>query len=91
MANKAEIGWTRVVEDGIKLDVFARQVGREWRFFRRQRRYDQWQAIPEPPLEDWQELLDAMRRLIVRRRYQPDDEKHLLAAIRSRFPEWKEE
>lgn len=91
MANKAEIGWTRVDEQDIKWDVYARHVGREWQFFRRQRRYEQWQAMAEPPLEDWLELLDALRRLIVRRRYQPDDETRLRAMIRSRFPEWKEE
>lgn len=91
MANKAEVGWTRVNEEGVKLDVYARLVGREWEFFARAKRYDQWQAIKDPILEDWLSLLDAMRRLITRRRYQPDDEKRLVARIRERFPEWNEE
>jgi hypothetical protein len=91
MANKAEIGWTRVNEEGVKLDVYARLVGRKWEFFARARRYHQWQAIPEPLLEDWLELLDAIRRLVTRRRYQPDDEQRLVATIRERFPEWQEE
>ena len=43
--------------------------------------------MPEPPLEDWLELLDAVQRLITRRRYQPDDEEHLRRRIRERFPE----
>jgi hypothetical protein len=62
-------------------------VKREWKFFHRARRFDQWQAVPEPPLEDWLELLDAVQRLINRRRYQPDDEERLRGQIRERFPE----
>lgn len=84
---KAEISWKRVTEEGVKLQVYARCVGREWRFFARQRRYDQWQPVPEPPLEDWLELLDALQRLVARRRYQPDDEEHLRRRIRERFPD----
>jgi len=41
-------------------------------FYARKKRYDQWQAIPEPPLEDWLELLDAVQRLINRRRIRPE-------------------
>jgi hypothetical protein len=40
-----------------------------------------------PTLEDWLELLDSMRRLVTRRRYQPDDEELLRRQIRERFPE----
>ena len=46
-----------------------------------------WQPVKEPPLEDWLELLDAVQRLITRRRYQPDDEDRLRRQIRERFPE----
>ncbi|HEY9170930.1 MAG TPA: hypothetical protein VI136_01455 [Verrucomicrobiae bacterium] len=84
---KAEISWKRVTEAGDKLQVYAQQVGGEWRFFHRARRFETWQAVPEPPLEDWLALLDALQRLITRRRYQPDDEKHLRRRIRERFPE----
>jgi hypothetical protein len=38
-------------------------------------------------LEDWLELLDAVRRFIPRRRYHPADEEHLCRRIRERFPE----
>jgi hypothetical protein len=76
-----------VTDDGVKLQVYVQHVGREWVFFRRERRFDQWQPVPEPPLEDWLELLDAVRRLITRRRYQPNDEEHLRRRIRERFPE----
>ncbi len=84
---KAEISWKRATDDGVKLQVYARRVGGEWLFFRRERRFDPWQPVAEPPLEDWLELLDAVRRLITRRRYQPDDEEHLRSRIRERFPE----
>ena len=39
----------------------------------------QWRPVKEPPLEDWLELLDAVQRLITRRRYQPADEERLRA------------
>ena len=86
---KAEIGWTRVTEDGVTLKVYVQHVGRDWRFFARERRYDQWQAIAEPPLEDWLELLDAVRRLIIRRRLRPEEEERVKKSIRERFPEAK--
>jgi hypothetical protein len=84
---KAEISWKRVNNEGARIQVYARHVGREWRFFARERRFDQWQPVPEPPLEDWLELLDAVQRLISRRRFQPDDEERLRRCIRERFPE----
>ena len=84
---KAEISWKRVTEDGRKLQVNAQHVGRDWKFFQREKRFDQWQPVAEPPLEDWLELLDAVQRLITRRRYQPDDEELLRRKILARFPD----
>ena len=84
---KAEISWKRVTDDGVKLQVYAQHVGREWRFFHREKRFDIWQPVKDPPLEDWMALLDAMQRLITRRRYQPDDEERLRMQIRERYPE----
>jgi hypothetical protein len=84
---KAEISWKRVTEEGAKLQVYAQHVGREWRFFQREKRYDVWQPVKNPPLEDWMELLDAMERLVTRRRYQPNDEERLRKQIRERYPE----
>jgi hypothetical protein len=84
---KAEISWKRVTEEGEKLQVYAQRVGRDWKFFQREKRFDVWQSVKEPPLEDWLALLDAMERLVVRRRYQPDDEERLRRQIRERFPE----
>ena len=84
---KAEISWKRVTEDGEKLQVYVQHIGREWKFFQREKRFDVWQPVKEPPLEDWKALLDAMTRLVNRRRYQPDDEILLRRQIRERFPE----
>lgn len=86
---KAEISWKRVTEDGVKLQVYAQHVGRDWRFFAREKRYDRWQAIAEPPLEDWLELLDSIQRLINRRRIRPEEEDRVKKSIRERFPEAK--
>jgi len=84
---KAEISWKRVNDEGEKLQVYAQHVGRDWKFFHRQKRFEVWHAVKEPPLEDWLELLDAIQRLVVRRRYQPADEELLRRTIRERFPE----
>jgi hypothetical protein len=84
---KAEISWKRHTGEGSKLQVYAQHIGREWKFFHREKRFDVWQPVKNPPLEDWLELLDAVQRLITRRRYQPDDEVLLRRMIRERFPE----
>ena len=87
MGAKAEISWKRVTEDGQKLQVYVQRVKREWKFFHRPKRFENWEPVAEPPLEDWLELLDAVQRLITRRRYMPDDEDLLRRQIRERFPD----
>jgi hypothetical protein len=84
---KAEVSWKRVTEAGEKIQVYAQRVSRDWRFFTRTKRFNQWQPVPEPPIEDWLELLDAVQRMVNRRRLQPDDEERLRRRIRERFPE----
>ncbi len=84
---KAEISWKRVTPEGLRIQVYARHVGRDWRFFARERRYDRWQAVDQPPLEDWLELLDAVRRLINRRRLRPEEEGRVTKSIHERFPD----
>lgn len=84
---KAEVSWKRVTNEGVKLQVYAQRVSRDWRFFARERRFDQWRPVPDPPIEDWLELLDAVQRLITRRRLQPADEIRLRRRIRERFPD----
>jgi len=84
---QAGISWKRLTEAGLRLQVYAQHVGRDWLFFAREKRYDRWQAVPEPPLEDWLELLNAVQRLINRRRLRPEEEEHVKQSIRQRFPE----
>ncbi len=86
---KAEIGWRRVTTEGERVQVYARRVGGEWRFFIRSRRYERWEKLAEPALEDWLELLNAVRRRVVRRLFEPQEVERILRAIRERFPEAK--
>lgn len=84
---KAEISWRRVTEDGARLQVYAQRVSRDWIFYAREKRFDQWRHVEEPPLEDWLALLDAVCRLVPRKRLQPADEERLKRRIRERFPQ----
>jgi hypothetical protein len=87
MAAKAEIGWNGRTPDGERRAVYARHVGGEWRFYERGRRYEDWREMADPPLEDWRELLDAVERLVQRRRQRPEEPDRIRQAIRSRFPD----
>lgn len=91
MAAKAEISWKRTTPEGVRLQVYVQHVGRDWRFFARERRYDQWEPVEEPPLEDWLELLDAVRRRINRRLLRPEEEGRVMKSIRERYPDTKPE
>jgi hypothetical protein len=84
---KAEVSWKRTTEEGGRLQVYAHHVSREWLFFKREQRFDQWQAVADPPLEDWLELLDAVRRRINRRLLRPEEEARVKKSIRERFPD----
>jgi len=86
MGAKAEISWRRTLDTGEKVQVYARRVGGEWRFHSRERRYDDWQDLPQPPFEDWMELLDAVRRRIQRRLARPEEEDRIKQRIRELFP-----
>ena len=86
---KAEISWKRQLETGERVQVYARHVGDQWKFFKRERRYDNWQAVKEPIFEDWLELLDAVRRRIQRRLLRPEEEARVMKLIHDRFPEEK--
>ena len=87
MAAKGEISWKRRTEEGGRVEVYAQHVGSQWKFFAREKRFDQWQAVAEPPLEDWLELLDAVRRRINRRLLRPEEEARVKKSILERFPE----
>ena len=76
-----------MTEEGERMDVYAQHVGDRWLFYARAKRYDNWQAVKEPPLEDWLELLDAVRRRITRRLLRPEEEQRVKKHIYERFPE----
>jgi hypothetical protein len=84
---KGEISWKGRTPEGLKREIYARRVGSDWRFFVREKRYDQWQELPHPPLEDWLELLDGVRRRIARRLVRPEEEARLKKKIAELFPE----
>ncbi len=87
MSAKAEISWKRITEEGVRMQVYAHHVGDEWRFFIRERRYDRWEPLDNPLLEDWLQLLDSVRRRINRRLLRPEEEARVTRMIRERFPE----
>jgi len=88
---KAEISWKRDTAEGTRLQVYAQHVSKRWIFYTREKRFDQWQLVEEPPLEDWLELLDSVRRRITRRLLRPEEEQRVMQSIRERFPESKVE
>jgi hypothetical protein len=83
---KAEISWKRATPERPALQCYARRVGRRWVFYQRQKRFDRWQEVKEPPQEDWLALLDSVRRRINRRLLRPEEETRLRQAILERFP-----
>ena len=86
MAAKAEISWKGRTTEGERREVYARHVGDRWLFYARERRYERWEPLDQPPLEDWLELLDSVRRRIARRLLRPEEEKRLVNTILERFP-----
>ena len=86
---RGEISWVRQDEAGEKVQVYAHRVGKSWNFYTRARRYDQWQDMKAPSLEDWLELLDGVRRRAQRRLVRPEEIQRVEKAIRERFPEAK--
>ena len=86
---KAEISWTRVNEDGEKIRCYAQHIGKQWVFKTRSRRFDQWELVEHPPLEDWLELLDSVQRRVARMLLPPEEEIRVKRMILERFPEHK--
>ncbi len=86
MAIKSEVGWTRKTEDGKKVEISCRHFGGQWLFFQQFKRAEDWQPVKNPPLEDWLELLDTVRRRINRRLLPPVEETRVKKMIYDRFP-----
>ena len=87
MGARAEICWNRRDDSGEKVQVSAHRSGNEWCFSIRHKRFDQWQAFPEPLLEDWLELLDGLERRAQRKIHRPEEIDRIRKTIRERFPE----
>ena len=87
VASKGDIGWKRRDKDGQRLQIRAKKVGDRWLFQIRGKRFDDWQEHDGPPLEDWLELLDAVRRRIQRNLIPEIEEESLMKTIREQFPE----
>jgi hypothetical protein len=84
---RAEISWKKRTEEGEKREVYAKHVGDQWIFHEREKRFDDWERLPQPSLEDWLELLDGVRRRIGRRLLRPEEEERVIKAIRLRYPD----
>jgi hypothetical protein len=84
---KAEISWKSKNEEGIKREVYVRCIGADWKFFVREKRYDNWEPLDRPPLDDFRELLDAVQRRVARRLLRPEEEHRVKRMIREAYPE----
>ena len=84
---KAEISWKGRTEEGVKREVYVHTVGSQWSFFVREKKYDNWEPLERPLLEDYMELLDAIRRRIARRLVRPEEEERVKRLIRESYPE----
>ena len=67
--------------------MYVHCVGNEWKFFVREKRYDEWQPLDFPLLDDYRELLDAVQRRIARRLLRPEEEDRVKRMIRQHYPE----
>lgn len=83
---RGEISWKGQNAEGGKREVYAHREGNHWKFFIREKRFDQWQPLKQPPLEDWLELLDGVQRRVARRLLRPEEEPRVRQAIRELFP-----
>ena len=83
---KAEISWKRTNEEGELIQCYAQRIGGEYTFYSRLKRFDNWEKVENPPLEDWLELYDSVQRRIQRMLLPPDEEKRVRKMILDRYP-----
>jgi hypothetical protein len=83
---RGEISWKSRDAEGERREVYAHRVGKTWRFYARERRYDQWQEVSQPPLEYWLKLLDGVQRRIARRLMRPEEEARVKKIVQELFP-----
>jgi hypothetical protein len=87
MGVKAEISWKQRSPGGERREVCAQRTAGRWVFHQRTRRFDPWVALPQPALEDWLTLLEAVERRVPRRLHRPEEVQRIRQAIREQFPE----
>lgn len=87
MGVKSEITWKTRTPEGERREVNVRRSGGEWKFYIRDRRFERWEPLEEPSMEDWLELLDGVRRRIARQLLRPEEEGRVQRSIRERFPD----
>lgn len=87
MSIKSEITWKRRTDEGEKLEINARFSGGDWLFQFRTGRYERWESLKHPLLEDWLTLLDGVERRIQRRLARPEEAPRLRKRIKEMFPE----
>ena len=73
------------------MEFYARNERGIWKFFQRERRFENWEIYSDPAFDDWLELLDGVRRRIPRRKMEPADEQRLVRTIREKFPDMKDQ
>lgn len=84
---KAEISWKRRTPEGGKVEVYVKHTGGRYRFFVREKRFDRWEPLEKPALDDWLLLLDSVQRRVQRRRLKPEEVDRVRNSIRELFPE----
>jgi hypothetical protein len=83
---RGEVSWKGQTPEGVRREVYAKKTGTTWKFYAREKRFDKWLLISEPPLEDWLALLDGVQRRIARRLLRPEEEDRLKRKIDELFP-----
>jgi hypothetical protein len=85
--NKGQIGWRRKLEDGGHMNCYAYAKGDRWQFFAQTERFEKWEPVKTPPLEDWLCLLDAVDRRLRRMAARPETAAKIRKRIKELFPE----
>ncbi len=84
---KGEISWKGRFEDGRRRQVYAKHASKKWRFFEREKRFESWEPVEHPSLEDWLSLLDGVERRVHRRLIPIDEIQKVKRRIKELFPE----
>lgn len=86
---KGEISWKGQFEDGRKRQAYAKHMSKEWTFFEREKRFEAWEKVQHPSLEDWLALLDGVERRVSRRLIPINEIQRLQQRIKERFPDYE--